>query len=521
MVRFRRFASVLLVATAVVAASACGGGGGGGAGGDLSATFKYLPPNAAGVLVVSTDVQGRQFKSLDSIVEARAHRTLESYFEDGASAIGLSYENDVKPLLGNELVIGGSAALTGILMGGGPDVVVAFHATSGSKLRDALDKATVFKKGEKVEGAQLYRLRGADESGIFALDGDVLVGAESESTLRAALARAHGGDHFDPARFDRALSGLPSDALVRAYGDISSVGVIPQLARLRAIPWFDALRTVAVALSFTHQKALLDLAANTKASRLEDRDLPLASGDASPQVLHRPGEIVSANRNQSLTTVFLYRVAEVAFPQSRFVEEAHALQKQLHIDFAQEVLRQFNGPSASAVSLDGKTFAARSDLSDPAALKQVLPKLAPHLPAIVTALQGLQSQGEALLFLFAPDVLVGQGNGVKVTPPSGPNGLWHVTGLTGEGPDQLYFGVLGNEFVVASDEASARRVAAEPTDAIPGAHGAAVARVDLSKVSQEQLDRASLGAIEPLGELVAWVRATRSQLHAHASLELP
>src|ERR671933_317182 len=96
------------------------------------------------------------------------------------------------------------------------------------------------------------------------------------------------------------------------------------------------------------------------------------TGDASPQVLHRPTEVVSANRNQSLTTVFLYRVAEVMFPQSRFVEEAHALQRQLHIDFAQEVLRQFNGPSASAVSLDGRTFAARSDLSDPATLKRLL-----------------------------------------------------------------------------------------------------------------------------------------------------
>ena len=519
MTRFRRFACAVLVSAVAVGVSACGGGGGGGAGGDLSETFKYLPPNAAGVLVVSTDVEGKQFKSLDAIFEARAHRTIESYFQDGASAIGLSYENDVKPLLGNELVIGGSAALTGIFMGGGPDVVVAFHATSGGKLRDALEKSTVFAKGEKVEGAQLYKLR--EGEGEFAVDGDVLVGAVSSSALRAALHRAHGGDHFDPTKFDRALGDLPSDALIRTYGDISSVGVIPQLARLRAIPWFDALRTVAFTLSFTHQKAVLDAAANTEASRLKDRDLPLASGDASPQVLHRPTQIVSANRNQSLTTAFLYRVAEVTFPNSRFVQEVHALQKQLHIDFTQEVLKQFNGPSASAVSLDGKTFAARSDISDPAALKRVLSKLAPHLPAIVTALQGLQSQGETLLFLFAPDVLVGQGNGVTVTPPSTPNGFWHVTGLTGEGPDELYFGVVGKEFVVASDVASARRIAAEPTEDVAGAHGAAVARVDLSRVPREQLDQASLGAIEPLGELVAWLRATRSQLRAHVSLELP
>src|SRR5919202_889552 len=240
----------------------CGGGGGGGAGGDLSDSLKYLPPNAAGVAVISTDVEGKQFKSLDDIVEARAHRRIESFFQDGASAIGLSYEKDVKPLLGNELVVGGSGAgaVTGMFFGGGgQDVVVAFRSTDGGKLRDALEKSTVFRKGEKVEGAQEYKIRDAPGS-AFAVDGDVLVGAETESTLRAALRRAHGGDHFETAKLDAASKGLPDDALVRAYADISTIGLVPQLARFRSIPWFDALRTVGLTLSFEPKKAVLDLA---------------------------------------------------------------------------------------------------------------------------------------------------------------------------------------------------------------------------------------------------------------------
>jgi hypothetical protein len=148
-------------------------------------------------------------------------------------------------------------------------------------------------------------------------------------------------------------------------------------------------------------------------------------------------------------------------------------------------------------------------------------KIGPHLPAIIKALQGLQSQGEALLFLFAPDVLVGQGNAVRVTPPSGPKGLWHVTGLRGEGPSQLYFGVIGKSFVVASSAALAHQVATAPTEKVPGAHGAADLRVDLSKVTRDQLRRQNLTQLEPLGPFVAWVQASRSQLHARLSWALP
>ena len=51
------------------------------------------------------------------------------------------------------------------------------------------------------------------------------------------------------------------------------------------------------------------------------------------------------------------------------------------------MLRQFNGPSASAVSVDGETFAARSTVRDPERLKRLLPRLAPHLPRLVAGLE--------------------------------------------------------------------------------------------------------------------------------------
>jgi hypothetical protein len=511
--RARLVAPVLAAAVAIVA-SGCGGGGGGGG---LDETLSYFPPGASAVVVVSTDLESAQFRNLDAIVEARAHRRIEELLRDAAANVGLSWSKDVKPLLGRELVVGLTAPPVGGPFTGG--ILAAFHASSGSKLRDVLDRIHALRKGEKIGDARLYRV--VDGGATLAADGSVLLFGTSDGQLRAALDRAHGGDHLEEARLDRALDGLPADALVRAYADVPTLGVIPQLARFRGIAWFDALRTVAVTLSFKPHRPVVDFAANTDASRLTSRDLPVATGDRPPGVLDRSGDVVGGNRNQSLTTAFLFRIAEVALPQSRFVEDVHALERELGIDFEQEVLRQFNGPSASAVSLDGKTFAARSEVSDPARLQQLIVRLAPHLPRLVVALQGLQGEGQALLFLFAPDILPLQQSSIRVTPPAQPGGFWHVTGIEGEGPSALSFGVVGSRFVVASSDELARQVATEPARSVPGAHGGAVLRVDLSQTPREQLERANLTALQPLGELVAWVRASVKRVRGQVGLELP
>jgi hypothetical protein len=269
--------------------------------------------------------------------------------------------------------------------------------------------------------------------------------------------------------------------------------------------------------SFTDGRALLDFRLNTEGKRLKDTDLPLATGSAAPEVLRRRGQIVGANRNQSLTTAFLFRMAEVGLPNSRFVRDVHALERDFGIDFVREVLRQFDGPSASAVSLDGKSYAARSAISDPAGLRRLLPRLAPHLPRLVGGLQGLRSEGQALLFIFAPDVLVARAGGVTV---SRAGDLWLVSGLTGEGPDRLYFGVLGKVFVVASSPGLAHRVATEPTVSVPGAQGAGLSEVDLSGLREELAARLQFDP-GPIGKVVAWLEASRQRLRGRISVELP
>lgn len=501
-------AAVGAVALALLAAG-CGGGGGGAGG--LDGTLRYFPADSAAVVVVSTDLEGSQFKELDRIVAERAHRHIESFLRTGAQAVGFSWEEDVKPLLGRELVVG-SPTPPGI---GGGGFVAALRTRDGGKLRKRIEESKRFERTDEASGVQLYRDRETEEP--LAIDGDVLVGASSEATLRDALALARGDEHLDETTFRARLGGLRKEALVQVYGDATALLSIPRVTPLRQIPWFDALRTFGASLSFEHGRVVLDFRLNTDAARLHDRDLPLATGAEAPKVLRRNGQITGANRNQSLTTSFLFRLAETALPNSRFVSDVRRLERDFGIDFVSEVLRQFDGPSASSVSLDGKTYAARSAVSDPESLKRLLPRLAPHLPRLVVGLQGLHSEGQALLFVFAPDALTSRASRVTVERAGD---LWRVTGLTGEGPDQLYFGVLGHMFVVASDPGLAHRVATEPVVAVPGARGAGVAEVDLSSQRAAIAARAGFDP-GPIGKIVAWLDASRQRLRGEVSVELP
>jgi hypothetical protein len=233
----------------------------------------------------------------------------------------------------------------------------------------------------------------------------------------------------------------------------------------------------------------------------------------------RKDEISGANRDQSRTTVFLLRALRAGYPDSRFVRAVAAVERELGIDFEQEILRQFNGPSASYVSSDGRVFAARSEVRDPEALRRVLPRIAPHLPALIEGLQGLQSEGMALLFLFAPDAPAAAPlRAVRVDPPASEDGFFRVSGLTGEGPSELYFNVVGDVFVVASDEQRAREIAEADTVAAEGAQGAGVLRVDLAELDREE----TAFFFVPIGarELVASLEASVDRLRARVRIVL-
>ena len=86
-------------------------------------------------------------------------------------------------------------------------------------------------------------------------------------------------------------------------------------------------------------------------------ELPLPG--PGPLALPDGEGIASASANQSLTTVFLARLARELYPDSRFVRRVERLEAREGLKFEDAVLRQFSGPSFSVLR-PAKTARSRS-----------------------------------------------------------------------------------------------------------------------------------------------------------------
>ena len=203
----------------------------------------------------------------------------------------------------------------------------------------------------------------------------------------------------------------------------------------------------------------------------------MATATETPEIVAREGEIAGASADQSQTTAFLLRAVRAGFPDARFVRDVAKLERSLEIDFEQEFLEQFNGPSASSLPL-GEEFAARSTVADPDRMRTVLRRLAPDIGRLVQDLQGLQGRGLIPLFLLAPDAPIAPGvlgaSDIDVSRIPGERDLYLISALiqprmrtTTPLPREIVFGMLDDVFVVASDEQRAREIVTADTEPPP------------------------------------------------------
>jgi hypothetical protein len=512
-----RVAAVVPAIAAAFVLGACGGSGAEDAATRAGSALSYLASDASVIAFVTTDLETEQVRSLDeNVIRPLGGSGLEEQLRRIADELGISYDNDVKPLLGNDVAIGVERLASGDA--GDLAFVAALQTKDGEKLREVADRIAFFEPAGEDSGATLYRI--TQSTAFAAVEDDVLVIAGTREILDRALARRDGGDGIDDDAVGVRLTDLPGDAAIRAAGDTDVLLARDGLDQFSGVPWVAALRSFGAAISADEGELRIDATLNTDPDDVGEDDLPLATGDDAPEVLDRDREIAGANRNQSQTTVFLLRAARAAYRDSRFVNEVDALEEELGIDFEQEILRQFEGPSVSAVSPDGRRFAARSEVSDPEELARAMRALAPRLPALIEGLQGLDAEGLALLFLFAPDAPIATTRlaQVNLEEPADDDGFYHVSGLTGDGPSDLYFGVVDDNFVVASDEESARAIADEETIEADGAQGAGVLRADLAALADEAEERFGFPA-DSFSELVGSLEASEERLRARLRVE--
>jgi hypothetical protein len=474
---------LLLVALAV---AGCGGDEGGGSGGSLDDSLGYLPKNAPVVVTADTDLDGEQYKNLDAMLKKFPFTgQLKSQIKQSAAEGGVDYEKDVKPILGNELVVG-LPDPRGVVDDAAEDKYVLVFPADGGKLKSLMEKDRSQRKSGKIDGADVYE---SGDGSALVVRGDTLVGASTRAELEAAIERHDGDDKLTEADFNAPFEGLPADAPMRVYGDMQALLVAdPDTAEARRVKWVNGLRKFA--FTATAQKDGVALDGRLITEGLTPEDLPLAAGDQAAPVA-RFGDFAVGQRDVGHTTDWILDIAAKSEGED-YAAEKRKLGKALGgIDIDRDLIDQFSGNSTLAGQLDG-TVALRSDVKDPDAMRATLDKIA-------------KSKGR---------------NDLRITKAGG------LLKATDEDGEELYFGMEGDVFVGSQESpARAKALARVEPQPVPGAKGALVFAADGETIAKQAIRQSGQNQAAglftgPLSDVTAWVSAAPEGMRINAKLKV-
>lgn len=483
-------------------AGGCGGDDEGG--GPLEDTLGFLPQETPLVVSIDTDLNGPQARSAERILDRFpfSDRLLEGLRQ---TILGdADFNREVRPLLGNEFVVGAVDAGSLVADETETDFVGAIQAPSRGRLEQALERGGAQERGEK-SGATLYQDSDGD---TFAIREDVLVVSSERGLLEDALARRESDDGLAQDDFDDATTGLGGDALIRAYADVQGLlEADPDTAEARRIKWVNALRKLGLTASAVGERVDVRFKMATEPDGLSDEDIPIAPGGESPSIVKRAGDVEGGVRDPAHILAFAEQAARSVDPGGfgRYAVGKRALERSLAVDLEEDLLGQLEDDVSIGVDLDGE-FGARAAVKDPVAFRRTLDRLGEAVPDIAERLAG---------------------EPVDFAPPRGSRPFYALT--TRDGEEIVVYGLVGGVFVMATDAERAGRLTKERPSGIDGADGAVVARADAARLVRMLIGRLELGAVGaiggsilsgPLGEATGWVSSSRDGLEGRLSVTL-
>src|SRR4051794_34570895 len=150
----RRLATLLAVLSIAVLAG-CGSDS---ASSPLDEGLSYLPKNAPFVVSIDTNASGSQYKSVGRILEklpfgGQLKQSLEARLRSNSN---VSFNEDIKPILGNPFVVGGINPRSVTDNTDDNEFVGALKAKDKDKLESLVKKQGAKQTGDK-NGAKLYQ----------------------------------------------------------------------------------------------------------------------------------------------------------------------------------------------------------------------------------------------------------------------------------------------------------------------------------------------------------------------------
>jgi hypothetical protein len=494
-------ALLCLAVLSLLATAAAGCGSSTSAKNGTDEAFGYFPKDSLLVVAIKTDLSDAQYKQVNALVDKFPFAgTVKERFKAGINSGSngrFDFDKDVKPALGNDVVIGiPSAAVANAPSHN--NFVVAWKTKNGDAKKLLAPGA---RKVGSSNGATVYS---TSRGGFDAVKGGVALSAPTRATLDVALKQRNAGNRMTQAQFDSNLGGLRKDALVRAEGNIQKLlATDPKSAMARKVPWVNALRTFSATTATDPDGVAIDFNVKTQGT-LKAAQLPLAAGSAAPPVVKRPGEIASALRNPGQIAKFFEQAAYASQPKS--TAEKAKLEKALGVNIDRDLIGQLGGNSASSFALDGG-FAMRADLKNPAAFQKTL----------ATALKNLPK---------ARKVAGGHRDHPAPTVRSIGGGFYAITDATTGRP--RFLGVVGKQVVLASDMNRAKEFAVQPASPAAGTKGSFALSADPKSIADAIIKKKATGASAilgttltgPLKDLTGWVDSETGGLRGHFKLTI-
>jgi hypothetical protein len=479
----RRRLTLVTAALAVAAALVLAGCGSSSSSNPVQTSLSYFPKDSLFVMSLQTDPNSSAVQSMQSLV----HRFPVVTFGEAAltarlEQLGINYSTDIRPLFGNPAVIGIASPSAALARS---SFLVAW-VTKDSGSLDNLVKKLHLSSSQTIDGAKVYSVSTA----ALAVDGSTLVLAASPTELKSALdLHAHGGG-LTPADQDRAMGGLSSDSLISAFGDLSAVLSQSSVAQARQVPWVNALRGYGVSISAQATGLTFRYRLDTSGQTLTESQLPIAPG-TSPPGLAGSLPISVGVKDPSRVVKFIEDAERIASPAkyAAFTARQAAARAKTGVDL-NSLLSLLTGDAA--LSSDGKVTMIRGQLSDPAAGKTTLAKLATQPKVFSTGPVAVSHSGGFYAFKEAT----------------------HTTTA----------GVVGNQLVIgiSATPAQLTAFATAPTTPAPGAQGSVAFRVGLPALLGLALKQAQNKTVQTLlsslGDLTGWLSAAPTALTGSATV---
>ena len=421
----------------------------------LTTELSYLPSGSPLILTVATDPNGGAIKGVNALIGRFPLASIGvGALKSKLQQSGVNYDGDVRPLLGNPvaLAVTGSSVSTHLTT----NALVVWVTKDADKLKSLVKKAVpgLHQTGTH-DGATLYRGNG---SAALAIDGATAVIGSSPAVINAALDRhAHGGG-VTSSQYSHALAGLPQDAVLKSFGNVTSFLSSPSAAKARRVPWVAALRAFGETVTASASGLSFNYHFDTNGARLTASQLPFAQGP-NPPAFAGALPITAGLRDPAQLIAFIESVEQVTNPAgwARALAGQARLRAKTGVDL-NGLVKLMTGDLI--IASDASITAGRVALSDPVAAKRILDRLA---ASNVTAFGG------------APLVKLGSDYGLQ------------------SGHTRLLLSVIGNQLLVGGTSithpggltalgAAIRSFASAPTSPAPGAHGAVAFRVSLNQL---------------------------------------